>query len=292
MRKKSPNLKLLSSLAYITPLVFPPRAPRSLPGPPPKCANPSFYSIKILIIVGPPFWIDFWSFWGSSWGHFCHFWRPSWIKIAPKHVLKAYLSRKREFSPDTTNSNTGELFWNPRWRPTCPKIGPRRLQEALEEQFFRSWKSSQILTRFGSDFGWFWTPFWHLSSFPRRTFFALEVDLFLACFLCHILVASKTAREAPKRPKTPPRAPQEAPRGPQERPWRLQEGLKRSQDPVKRAQDPPRSTQEAPKDTEDASDRRSRCIPKALPQIAEWKKAGGRRWSPLGKSIKGPFKGK
>ena len=67
----------------------------------------------------------------------------------------------------------------------------------------------------------------------------LEVDLFWACYLSHIWVASKTAQEAPKRPqdppksaprgsKRPPRAPQEAPRGPQETPRAAQEGSRPS----------------------------------------------------------------
>ena len=79
----------------------------------------------------------------------------------------------------------------------------------------------------------------------------LEVDLFLACYLCHILVASKTAQEGPrgaqetpgslqerpKSPKTPPRALQEAPRGRQETPRAGQEGSKPAQELPRASQD-------------------------------------------------------
>ena len=65
----------------------------------------------------------------------------------------------------------------------------------------------------------------------------LEVDVFWACYLCHIWVAPKMAQEAPKRPpdppksaqrgsKRPPRAPQEAQRGPQGTTRAGQEGLR------------------------------------------------------------------
>ena len=49
--------------------------------------------------------IDFWSILGRfgapSWGHFWHFWRPSWTKIHPKRVLEAYQHPKHDFSPTT-----------------------------------------------------------------------------------------------------------------------------------------------------------------------------------------------
>ena len=34
----------------------------------------------------------------SSWGHFGHFWKPSWAKFAPKRVSEAYLLQKPDFS--------------------------------------------------------------------------------------------------------------------------------------------------------------------------------------------------
>ena len=69
------------------------------------------------------------------------------------------------------------------------------------------------------------------------TFEGLEVDLFLACYLCDVLVASKTAQEAPKRPQDPPKTAQEAPKRPQDPPKSAQRGSKR----------PPRAPQEAPR---------------------------------------------
>ena len=61
---------LVQSCAFITPLVFPPRAQRSPPGHPPKRTMALLKSIKILIIFGHRFWIDFGSFWGAILGSF------------------------------------------------------------------------------------------------------------------------------------------------------------------------------------------------------------------------------
>ena len=71
-------------------------------------------------------------------GHFRAFWRPSSAKFGSKRVLKACQDQKREISPNTTPANTGAQFWFPRWPPKWPKIGPRRLQDGLEEHLFRS----------------------------------------------------------------------------------------------------------------------------------------------------------
>ena len=66
--------------------------------------------------------------------------------------------------------------------------------------------------RFGSDFGRFWPPKTPPIAEEDSTFRGLEVDLFLACYLCHILVASKTVQEAPKKPQDPFKRLQEAPK--------------------------------------------------------------------------------
>ena len=79
---------------------------------------------------------------GPSWGHFWHLWRAKMGQFGPKRVLEAYRHQKREFSPNTMPADTAAIFGAPRCLPKCPKIGPRRLQEAPEEQLFRSWKSS------------------------------------------------------------------------------------------------------------------------------------------------------
>ena len=105
---------------------------------PSESPEPTFFRSKFLSF----FDIDFWSILGRfgtpSWGHFWHFWRPRWTKFGPKRILEAYPHQKREFSPNTTPADTAAIFGAPRCLPKCPKIGPRRLQEALGEHFFRS----------------------------------------------------------------------------------------------------------------------------------------------------------
>ena len=95
------------------------------------------------------------------------------------------------------------------------------------------------MSRFGCHFGRFWPPKASRNFRVDPPFSGLEVALFLTCYLCDVLVGSKSASETPKRPqeapksaprgpKTPPRAPQEAPRGPQETPRAGQEGSRPS----------------------------------------------------------------
>ena len=125
--------------------------------------------------------------------------------------------------------------------PRSAQDGPKRLLEstffALENRLKFGFVLDPILGRF-------WSPFWDPSSFPRRIFFALEVCLFLTCYLGHILVASKTAQEAPKRPqdlpktaprgpKTPPRGLRVAPRCPKSSPKRCPRGSERIPRPHK-----------------------------------------------------------
>ena len=80
---------------------------------------------------------------GVVWGRhlgviFATFRRPSWAKFGPKRVSEAYLCKKRENSRNITFTDVPGLRATPRWPPKCPKFGPRRFQEALEEQLFRS----------------------------------------------------------------------------------------------------------------------------------------------------------
>ena len=65
----------------------------------------------------------------------------------------------------------------------------------------------------------------------------LEVDLFSACYLDHILVSSKTAQEAPKRPQDPPKTPPDPPKS----------ALRGSKGPPRVPQEAPRRFQETPR---------------------------------------------
>ena len=164
--------------------------------------------------------------------------------------MEAYQDQKREFSQNIANSNTGALILTPRWPPKCPKIGPRRLQEALEDDFLALENRLKICLVLGVDFGRFWPPKAPPKVGPQVQRSGLEVGLFLHVVLMLFWIASKTTQEAPNGPrdppkstprgsKSPPRAPQEAPREPQETPRAGQEGSRPSKKP-----------QEAPKDKE------------------------------------------
>ena len=111
----------------------------------------------------------------------------------------------------------------------------------------------------------------------------LEVDLFWACYLCHILVASKTAQEAPKRPQEAPRPPQDRPRGaqetprpPQERPKRLQEAAKSAPGGSKKASRDPKSRSRGLKSLENHSKRLQKTLrmlniqKRHLEQLQRW----------------------
>ena len=69
----------------------------------------------------------------------------------------------------------------------------------------------------------------------------LEVDLFLACYLCDVLVTSKSAQEPPKRPQEPPKMRPRGPKTPQERPKRPQEASKSAPGGPKRTTRDPKS---------------------------------------------------
>ena len=70
-----------------------------------------------------------------TWGHVRHFWLLRSAKFGLKRILQGYQHEKPKNSRNTTPANTGATFGRPRWRPKCLKIGPRRLQEAFDEQF-------------------------------------------------------------------------------------------------------------------------------------------------------------
>ena len=113
------------------------------------------------------------------------------------------------------------------------------------------------MTRFGSDF----CP----STFPRRTFFALEIDLLFS-------LLRLPSWSPPSRPQRRPRGLQEAPKRPQERPERPPEAPKRSQDPPKRLQEAPKSAPGGPKRASRDPKSRSRGLkthsraPKSIPR--------------------------
>ena len=81
--------------AFITPLLFPPRGPRTPPGHPPKRTNSLFEAIKFLIIFWTRFWIDLGSFWGPNLGSFWALWAA---KLGPKRVLERHFVENIDFS--------------------------------------------------------------------------------------------------------------------------------------------------------------------------------------------------
>ena len=107
--------------------------------------------------------------------------------------------------------------------------GPRRPQEALEDDFLALGNGLKICVVLGVDFGRFWAPKWHPKTQVDSLFGGLEVDLFWHVVFMLFWTASKTTQEAPKRPQEPSKRPQNppksAPRGskrPQEHPRRPQ----------------------------------------------------------------------
>ena len=136
-----------------------------------------------------------------SWGHFRPFWRPSSAKLRPKRVLEAYLHQKREFSRNTTPADTAAIFGAPRWRPKWPKIGPRRPQEALEDDFLALENRLKICLVLGVDFGRFWAPKWDPKTLDASLFWGLEVALFLHVVFMLFWIAPKTTQEIAKTPQ-------------------------------------------------------------------------------------------
>ena len=140
-----------------TPLLFPPGVPRIPPDRPQEggASSPFFdqNSHRFLVSIFGRFGAVL----GPSWGViFGPLEPPSSLKMASRGVLKAYLCQKRRFCSHTTFSNTKTAFWTPRRRPKRPKIGPRRLQGSIEEHFWGSSKSYQILHRFQCRLGSIW----------------------------------------------------------------------------------------------------------------------------------------
>ena len=165
-----------------------------------------------------------------SWGHFRPFWRPSSAKLRPKRVLEAYQHPKRDFSPNTrprVRERHIGVQDAPQNAPRSGQDGSKRLLKSIFLALENRLNFCLVLGPILFDFG---RPFGTLSTLDSRTFFALEVDLFWACYLGLILVASKTAQEGPRslqiRPgclQENPRSPQDVPRNPQEAPRSFQE---------------------------------------------------------------------
>ena len=133
------------------------------------------------------------------------------------------------------------------WRSTRPKMGSRRLQECLEEQFFGLLK---IVLNFDS----FWVRFWSIlaSQIPPHKlgrsppFFHVESDLILTCL-------QEDLRARPRGPKMPPRAPKPCPRGPQTPPRAPKEAPRSPKRAPRGPQDPPKSAQRGSKDPQETS---------------------------------------
>ena len=125
--------------SMLPPPKYPPRGPAHSAGPTKKvCTVGPFLHSKF----GSFFDFDFGRFRGRLGsllgGHFGPLGPPSSLKMPSRGRSKAYLCQKRRFCSHTTFSNTKTAFWTPRRRPKRPKIGPRRLQDGLEEALFRS----------------------------------------------------------------------------------------------------------------------------------------------------------
>ena len=175
----------------------------------------------------------------------------------------------------------------PRWLPKCPKIAPRRLPgpRGSWRRFFSLLKIVLNFASFWVRFWSIWVPKWSPKWEDDSALRGLEVDLFLACYLCHILVASKTAQEAPKRPQEAPRPPQDRPRGAQETPRPPQERPKRLQEAAKSA---PGGSKKASR----ASKLNPRCPAKSLPATNAQNSGAGGGVPPSGKAIRRHPKGR
>ena len=90
MRREVGKFQILIHLWHIiTPLIFPPRAPRSPPDRPQKRVEALLESINFLIIFGHRFWIDFGSFWGAILGSFLALWEAKMRQVRSKTRLES-----------------------------------------------------------------------------------------------------------------------------------------------------------------------------------------------------------
>jgi len=123
----------------------------------------------------------------------------------------------------------------------------------------------------------FWLPFGEpkIQMVPPKI--GVEVDLFLHAIFVMIWSPPSRPQRRPRSPKTPPRVPQEVPRGSKRLPRPPQEAAKHLE-MVLRA---------VPKHSIPPTSPKS-MNPKGLATSCRMKEAGGRRWSPLGKSIRRP----
>ena len=78
----------------IIPLIFPPRAPRSPPDRLPERAFGLLEAIKILIIFGHRFWVDFGSFWGAILGSFLALLEAKMCRVRSKTRLESVSTSK------------------------------------------------------------------------------------------------------------------------------------------------------------------------------------------------------
>ena len=149
-------------------------------------------------------------------------WKLINIKNVNFHHILRFPIPERFFEPQDGTQNA----------PRSAQDGSKRL---LESNFFaleNRLKFCLVLDAILVDFG---PPNPSPKVWGKPPPFRSNIGLYLTCYLCHILIASKTPQEAPKSPQDPPksaprgsqrppRAPQEAPRGLQETPRAGQEG--------------------------------------------------------------------
>ena len=126
-RKKSPNIKLREYLAFFTPLVFPPRAPRSPPGHAPKPENPLLKSIlkRFWVVLGRPLGVILGTFGGQDAPSSVK--NASWkcinIKNVNFHQILRFPIPERKFGPQDALQNA----------PRSAQKGSKRL---LKSNFF------------------------------------------------------------------------------------------------------------------------------------------------------------
>ena len=164
--------------------------------------------------------------------------RPNRPKIGTKSSLEAFFSQKLDFSKYSPRSSES-MKMTPRRRPRRPKIGPRRLQDDLDNHLFSSSFLSSILVRLGSDFGSILAPSWPPFGSQHRPKCRASADPVE-------LKTTLTTHDGPRRPQEAPKTPQEAPKS---RP-RTSKTPKRH---PKTPQDDQKSTQHTPKTTKNRS---------------------------------------
>ena len=140
-------------------------------------------------------------------------------------IFQKSLKNLRKFN-DFGSSSRPKIA--PRWpqaRSRWPKIGPRRLQDDLEERFFRSQKTTSILRRFGFVLGPILAPFAPPNAVLLAPFWRSKSIKKSIRNRAAQKVAPRSPRDRPRPSqdvpqtpsgplKTPSRTPQDAPRSP------------------------------------------------------------------------------